>query len=192
MAAAQSARELAVRGGNAVLVRMADGIAGAAMVLNGRPREGIALLEQATEEGGSLGMLEWFSLPLLANAYRDCGDLAQALALATRGVALAAAAGALIAELSGQLALATAAGASGDAARADRALARAAALIDLSGAEAFRPRLHFAAALARRGAGDERGFAEEAERGRALCIAMGMDELADLAARELAGGEGRE
>jgi hypothetical protein len=172
---------------------MADGIAGAAMVLNGRPREGIALLEQATEEGGgSVGMLEWFSLPLLANAYRDCGDLAQSLALATRGVALAEAAGAAIAELSGQLALATAAGASGDTARADRALARAAALIDLSGAEAFRPRLHFAAALARRGAGDERGFAEETERGRALCVALGMDELADLAARELAGGEGRE
>ncbi len=102
---------------------------------------------------------------------------------------LAQSAGALIAELSGQLALA-AAGESGDRVRAEGALARAATLIDLSGAEAFRPRLHFTAALTRRAAGDERGFAEEAARGRALCVALGMDELADLSARELAGGEG--
>jgi hypothetical protein len=170
---------------------MADAIAGAAMVLNGRPREGIALLEQATEEAGRSACSN-------GSACR-CSRTPIATAATSRNRSRSPRAASrwpggrrAIAELSGQLALATAAGASGDAALADRALTRAAALIDLSGAEAFRPRLHFAAALARRGAGDERGFAEETERGRALCVALGMDELADLAARELAGGEGRE
>jgi len=139
-------------------------------------------------DGASLGMLQWYGLPLLADAYRACGDAPRAVELATRGAEMARSAEALTAELSAQLAFAPAAAAVGDLAR--EALVRAAVLVDRSGAEAFRPRLHFVAAQVCRAAGDESGCAAESARGRALCAALGMDELADLAARELA-GEGR-
>lgn len=191
LAAAQAARELSVRSGNPLLIRTADAITGAALVLGGQARAGIGFLEPATAEGTSLDMLEWYGLPLLADAYRACGEAARAVEIAARVTEQAHAAEALTAELSGQLALAPAAAAAGDADRARAALARVATLIERSGAEVFRPRLHLAAAHVQRALGDERGCAAELARCRALCAALGMDELADLAARELAGGEGR-
>ena len=190
LAVAQAARELSARGGNPLLIRMTDAITGAALVLAGRAREGIGFLERAIAEDDSLGPLQWYGLPLLADGHRACGDAARALEVATRATEVARSADALTAELAGQLALAAAAAAVGDLTRGRAALARAATLIDRSGAEAFRPRLHFITAYVCRAAGDEAGCAAESARGRASCAALGMDELADLAARELA-GEGR-
>jgi hypothetical protein len=66
--------------------------------------------------------------------------------------------------------------------------ARAAPLAERSRAEAFRPRLHVAEAAVCRAATDEAGVTAALARGFDACRVLGMDELADLAARELAGG----
>jgi len=184
---ARTGREIAVQIANPVLTAMSDFNRGATLALAGEWREAIALLAPAASgDAQQIGMLEWFSLPPLANAYRYAGDTARALSIGRRAVAVAQSAQSWTAELSAQLSLAPAEVVAGDAAAAEAALSRAARLLALSGAEAFRPRWHFATAHLRGAFGDVAGMHAEAARGRALCLAMGMDELADLAIRELA------
>ncbi|MDX2170771.1 MAG: hypothetical protein SF182_27115, partial [Deltaproteobacteria bacterium] len=190
IAYAQAARELAARAANPVLAAMADMNLGAALSLAGATDDAITLLGGAREGGGAqIGMLEWFSLPLLSLALRDRGDHAEALRVAEQAVAVARGAQALTAELSAQMALCSAltnarpaaGGAAGEA-----ALTRAAELLERTGAEVFRPRWHFTRGDRLRALGDDAGFRAALQEGRRLCLAMGMDELADRTARELA------
>jgi class 3 adenylate cyclase/tetratricopeptide (TPR) repeat protein len=190
IAYAQAARELAARAANPVLMAMSDMNLGAALALAGQTDDAIALLTQAGDGGGAqIGMLEWFSLPLLALALRDRGDYAEALRVAEQGVEVARGAQALSAELSAQMALCSALTnarpqAGGEASAA--ALTRAEELLARTGAEVFRPRWHFTRGDRLRALGDEAGYRAALEAGRALCVALGMDELADRTARELA------
>jgi hypothetical protein len=74
----------------------------------------------------------------------------------------------------------------------DAALGRAVALIDESGAESFRPRWHLAAAECAQALGDGEAAGRELRAAQQLSTALGMDELAEHAARELMAVEGAE
>lgn len=153
---AQAAMELAARAGNPFLERLAQANLGCAYTLSGRTRDGICMLEALTGDVGgtpSIGFVEWLVLPVLADAYRAEGRLDTACATAVRAVELARANDALTTECNAQLALASAlAQARGAAARPaiEAALARAHALIEESGAESARPRLHLVRAACAR------------------------------------------
>ena len=190
---AQAAVELAVRAGNPFLERLVQATLGAAYAYSGRTHDAIPILEAlagGAGGGSSVGLVEGLLLPVLADAYRMGGRLDAACATAARAVEVARANAVLTAECNAQLALATAlAQAQGSAARSavDAALARAHALIEESGADAVRPRWHLARADTARMLGDAAAVQRELGAARRLCVAMGMDELADHVARELAG-----
>jgi adenylate cyclase len=195
---AHAAIELAVRAANPFIERLAHASLGSLYVTTGRAAEAIPLLQMVISDAGQvapIGAIEWFLLSQLAEAHRQAGDPVTASALAARAVELARANNAITAECAGQLAFAAAqVQAHGPAVRTtvESALARAASLIDESGAEIFRPLMHtIAGDLARRD-GDRDAFRSELGTALALCRERGMDELADRVARELAGvGEGR-
>jgi class 3 adenylate cyclase len=192
---AHTALELAVRAGNPFLERLGRAGLGSAHVASGRARDGVALLEGVIGDdgGSSLGVAGWMLLSVLADAYRAVGDLERAHATAARGVEVAQANGALTAETAAQLALAAALAAQDAAANRpaiDAALARAVKLIEESGAETLRPLVHMVRVNQARALGEADVARCELGRAQALCREMGMDELADRVARELAAGVG--
>jgi class 3 adenylate cyclase/tetratricopeptide (TPR) repeat protein len=191
---AHTSLELAVRAGNPVLERLAQASLGSAYVSSGRAEEGLATLVALTGEsaGASLGAVEWMLLPVLAEAHRAVGDTSRAIATGTRAVEVAHANGALTSEAVAQLALAAAligVDPLAHAAAIDAALVRAAALIEESGFEALRPRLHAVRIDRAQALGDRDGAWRELRAATRICREMGMDELADRMARELAVGD---
>jgi tetratricopeptide (TPR) repeat protein len=193
LAHAHTSLELAVRAGNPFLERMGRASLGSAYVSSGRAAESVSMLEGVTSDDGrtSLGAVEWMLLPALSDAYRAVGDLARAHATAARAVEIAHANRARTSEAAAQIALASVLVAEDAAAHGpaiDAALARAGALIEESGAEALRPRVCAVRVNRARALGDSDIARRELRGAEALCREMGMDELADQMARELAGG----
>jgi class 3 adenylate cyclase/tetratricopeptide (TPR) repeat protein len=188
-----AAVELATRAGNPFLERMVRSNLGAAHVSAGRYDEAIRTLAPLVENDAT-DVVDWFLFPTLAEAYRLQGDFERAAATARRGVEVARASGALTAECHAQLSLVRACAAGEPAAREtmEQALARADHLIDESGAVSFRPRWHLARADSARAVGDPNGARDELRKAQALCETMGMGELADQVARELAAAGGAE
>ena len=133
--------ELATRAGNPYLQQMASCQHGYAYVYVGRLDEAMRLLAPRrsttmSAASSALGMLRWYMLSALAEAYRRQGELETARAIATRAVELGHANGALTAEYNAQLVLASTLAAHagrGAAGAIDAALARADSLIDRVG-----------------------------------------------------------
>jgi class 3 adenylate cyclase/tetratricopeptide (TPR) repeat protein len=191
VAHAGAAVEFAVRAGNPFLQRLGQACLAGAQAFAGRTREAIPMLEALVGDTGgapSIGLTEWLLLPVLADAYGAEGRLDAACATAKRAVELARANSALTAECNAQLALARAlVRTHGAEARpaADGALARATALIEESGAESGRPRLHLVRADCERMLKNDEAERRELQTAERLCAEMGMDELAEQVAREL-------
>ena len=177
------------------LERLGRASLGSAYVASGRAHDGASMLEGVTSDDGrtSLGAVEWMLLPALADAYRAVGDLVRAHATAARAVEVAHANGALTAEAAAQIALASvlvAEDADVHGPAIDTALARVVTLIEESGAEALRPRVHLVRVNQARALGALDIARRELRGADVLCRKMGMDELADRMARELAVGDG--
>jgi tetratricopeptide (TPR) repeat protein len=193
---AQAAMELAARSGNPFLATLSQATLGSVYAQSGRAREAIPMLAALTGEAGEalrVGAVEWLLLSVLAEAQRAVGDLPTACATAARAVELASANGALTSECTAHIALAAAlVQTHGEAARvaSTAALARADTLIAESGAQALRPRVHVARAECARVLGDTEGVCRELRTAQRLCRELGMDELADRVARELAAVDG--
>jgi adenylate cyclase len=194
---AHAAIELAARAGNPFIERLAQASLGSLYAASGRAREAVPMLEKLTSDGenaSAIGAIEWLLLPALAEAHRVAGDPTRACRMAERAISMTRANGALTGECAAQLALAAALlDTQGVPARPaiETALARAESLIVESGAESMRPRLLAVRAQLARGLGNEQDARERLQQAERLCREMGMDELADQVARELAGvGEG--
>ena len=191
VAHARAASELVVHTGNPFLDRMTRAGLGGAYAYTDRPEEAVALLREIADGGGGaleIGIIERFTLPPLAEAYRRQGDLEAALATGERAVEVARAHGALTAECEAQLGLARTLTNVQDKAAAEAiaaALARAAALIEESGAESFRPRWHMVRADCACLAGDGPLARSELDTARRLSVAFGLDQLASVATEAL-------